>query len=121
MRLLPLIEDILKYNPKARDSDRELLIEVMQRRGMNLSYSQIDKLRDINFESIRRTRQKLQEQGKYLPSPEVARQRRLKSMIMQQNAPIAKPERVERLVEEQPKAMPWLNDAYDSKFFGEWK
>lgn len=110
MRLLPIIEDILRNNPKARDSDSELNIHVMQRLGCNLTNSQIDKLRDINFESIRRTRQKLQEQGKYLPSDRVGKQRRLKSMIVQQNAPTAKPERIEHLTNYQPQALPWLED-----------
>lgn len=110
MRLTPIIEDILRNNPKARDSDSELNIQVLLRMGVYLSDSQIDKLREINFESIRRTRQKLQQQGKYLPSERVARQRRLKSMIIQQNAPTAKPERVEYLINDQPEAIPWLAD-----------
>lgn len=105
-----LIESILRDNPRARDSDRELNIQVMQRMGVNLTLAQIDKLREINFESIRRTRQKLQEQGKYPPSERVAKQRRLKSMILQQNTPTSKPERIERLIDEQPHAVPWLAD-----------
>lgn len=119
-RLTPLIEAILRDSPKARDSDSELNIQVLLRLGVELTDAQIDKLRDINFESIRRTRQKLQEQGKYLPSPGVARQRRLKSYIMQQNTPTARPDRIERLVNEQPHALPWL--AADSPMdFGDLK
>lgn len=107
MRLLPLIEDILENNPRTRDSDKELFIQVMQRRGMELTYRQIDIMRDLNFESIRRTRQKLQEQGKYRASDRVAKQRRIKSYVMQQNAPIAKPERIEKLTQQ---AISWREE-----------
>lgn len=105
MSLLPLVEDILRYNDKARESDRELLIQVMQRRGVNLSASQIDKLRDINFETITRIRRKLNEQGKYLPSVRTAKARHLKSLTMQQNAPVADAKRLEDLSQQ---AIPWI-------------
>lgn len=110
MRLTPHIEQILAENPKARDSDKELILAVCQILGADLTPRQLEVLHRVNFESIRRTRQKLQEQGKFMPSPEVAKQRRLKSYIVQQNAPIAKPERLETLVAEQPKAVSWLED-----------
>lgn len=107
-KLTPLIEAILRDNPKARDSDSELNIQVLLRLGVMLSGAQIDKLRKINFESIRRARQKLQQAGKYLPSEKVAKQRKLKSLILQQNMPTAKPERAEYLTRHQPKPLRFL-------------
>lgn len=72
-----------------RDSDKELLIQYMQRvMGMDLHAGQLTLIRSMNFESIRRTRQKLQEDGRYLPDdPEVARRRRIKGYEVQQTAP----------------------------------
>lgn len=111
--LTPLIKNILMNNVKARDSDNEIIIEIIRKLGVFLTDAQEEKLRSINFESIRRTRQKIQQQGLYQPSPEVAKQRRLKAMIVQQNAPIASPDRLEYLTDHQPEpihAVSWLND-----------
>lgn len=71
-----------------RDSDTELLIQMMQlHRDAGLNAKQLRIMREINFESITRARRKLQREGYYLPSPEVARKRRLKSMEVEQTAP----------------------------------
>lgn len=105
--LTPLIEKILAVSTKSRDSDHELIIQVLLARGFNPTMHQINLLREVNFESIRRTRQKLQQNGKYPSSPGVARQRKLKSYVIQQNAPIAKPERIEKLINEQLNILPW--------------
>lgn len=116
-----VVESILATQPECRDSDRELLINVMQRYGVDLSPRQIVAFRHMpSVESVRRVRQKIQEQGKYLPSERVAKQRRLKGYIMQQNAPKASPERTGQLLEQQPKPIPnpaptqqaisWLED-----------
>lgn len=107
MNQTQMVRSILSENKLARDSDSELEIQVLIRMGFNPTPRQIDIFKSTSLESIRRTRQKLQERGEFLPSPEVAKQRKLKSMIMQQNAPIARPERIERLVNEQPKPLPW--------------
>lgn len=104
------IERILANDPRTRDSDKELIIQVLEWLGAEFTPRQLEVLRQINFESVRRVRQKLQEQGKYMPSPEVARQRRLKGMIVEQNAPTAKPEYLGELIEDQPRAISWLND-----------
>jgi len=71
-----------------RDSDKELLIQFMQiHLGMQLTAVQMDLLRTVNFESIRRTRAKLQEQGQYLGSPEVMKKRRIKGLVVADHTP----------------------------------
>lgn len=75
-------------NVSPRDSDHELLIQFLQfHMGMNLTQQQIDIMRSVSFESITRARRKLQEGGEFLPSPEIARKRRVKSYEIQQTAP----------------------------------
>ena len=70
-----------------RDSDTELYIQFLQRvLGANLNVEQLSLIRSINYESISRARRKMQEDGQYLPSPEVARRRRLKGYEIQQVA-----------------------------------
>lgn len=104
------VEALLRSSQTYRDSDKELIIAYLQLLGANLSVEQERVLKQVSFESIRRVRQKFQERGQYLPSPAVAKQRRLKSYIVQQNAPTANPEHLGMLIEEQPKAISWLND-----------
>lgn len=70
-----------------RDSDKELIIQILQFRGARFSAEQLTLMRRVNFESVTRARRKLQEEGKFLPSPEVAKKRRLKSYEVQQTAP----------------------------------
>jgi hypothetical protein len=84
-----------------RDSDKELLIQYMQRiLGMNLNAAQIELIRTVNFESIRRSRQRLQENGKYWGSPEVMQRRRIKSYEIQQVAPKESPAGLQRRIQE---------------------
>lgn len=71
-----------------RDSDTELLIQFMQLiLNLDLNAQQLNLIRTMNSESITRARRKLQEQGLYLPSPKVARARRLKGYEIEQTAP----------------------------------
>lgn len=79
---------------RPRDSDRELIIQILQweliKEGgseLTLSKHQLEVVRRFNFESLTRARRKLQEAGKFLPSPEVAKRRRLKGYELQQTAP----------------------------------
>jgi hypothetical protein len=51
-------------------------------------------------ETIRRVRQKFQEEGKYPASPEVAAKRRQKSLEVEQRMPSTGADRTERLLEE---------------------
>lgn len=76
MKISQQIENILKLVPATRDSDKELLIIYMQKSGMELTNKQIKLFKEMpSTETIRRTRQSLQEQGKYQASPEVDRAR----------------------------------------------
>ena len=84
-----------------RDSDTELYIQYLQRiLGANLNATQLEFMRLINYESISRARRKLQENGQYLPSPKVARKRRLKSYEIQQTAPKETAGGLQRRIEE---------------------
>lgn len=66
MTITQRVENILRASRQARNSDTELQIIYMQKSGMNLSEAQKQKFRELpHMETIRRTRQKLQEQGKY--------------------------------------------------------
>lgn len=109
MRLAHMVEDKLKYNRKYRNSDRELIISILDDMGFGFTQHQKELFKSISVESIRRIRQKLQEQGKYLPDQEIATERRFKAMQMQQNLPKAKTKDIERIIE-QPKAVSWLKD-----------
>lgn len=84
-----------------RDSDKELVIQILQRcRGMNMTVEQVGIMRSINFESIRRCRQKLQSQGKYLGSPEIMKKRRVKGYELEQVTPVESAQGIQRRVEE---------------------
>lgn len=111
MQISKTVEEVLRDSPATRNSDKLLLLEVWDKLGFGLSDGQRRKFMDMpSVESIRRVRQKVQESGKYQATNEVSRQRRIKSYIMQQNMPIATPERTEYLSEHQPKAVGWLSD-----------
>ena len=72
MRIKEQVESILKYDPASRNSDKRLLVVYMQKAGMNLTPEQIEKFKDLpSTETIRRIRQKLQEQGKYPAKEEI--------------------------------------------------
>lgn len=70
-----------------RDSDKEMIIQILQFEGAELTEEQMALIRSFNFESLTRARRKLQEAGEYLPSPEIAKKRRLKGYELQQTAP----------------------------------
>ena len=83
-----------------RDSDTELIIQILQRcLGADLTVEQMEKIRMVNFESVTRCRRKLQEAGEYMPSPEVAKKRRLKSYEIQQVAPSESAAGIQRRIE----------------------
>lgn len=85
MKISDKVIQILKDSPEARNSDRELLVQYMQVEGMNLSPKQIEIFKDMaSPETIRRTRQSLQEDGRFLATDRVRRARRFKSYEVQQ-------------------------------------
>ena len=105
MTLSELVTQKLEEHEQARNSDKALLAYILQSKGVSLTKSQIDVILSVNFESIRRTRQKLNEQGKFLPTdPKVLKQRQRKAQETQQRITTTKPENISTLIEEVPKA-----------------
>lgn len=99
MKTNDLVEKILAEKPETRDNDRLLMLYVWKNQGLHLNDMQIAAFKQAaSPESIRRTRQKLQEQGKYRASEQVEQ------------------ERYERYVETKdaiataPEAISWLSD-----------
>lgn len=100
------VESILKHSKEARNSDKQLWIIYAQKSGVGLSQSQIEKIVDMpSFETLRRVRQKIQEQGKYEADKEIKLERKHKAMIMQQVSPKANPEQLENYIKYRP--LPW--------------
>ena len=101
------VEKLLKENIPSRmtgvpprDSDKELIIQYLQvHLGMNLNAQQLELLRTVNFESIRRERAKFQEKGMYLGSPEVMAKRKRKAMEVEQVAPSESAHGLQRRIE----------------------
>ena len=73
------VTNILKYSMDARNSDKQLWIIYAQKSGLNLTPEQIKIINDMpEFETIRRVRQKIQEDKQYQADPEVKAQRAAK-------------------------------------------
>lgn len=103
MKILEQVESILRYVPRARNSDRELFIIYMQKSGMSLTPAQERKFRDMpSLETVRRSRQLLQERGLYPADKAVDEQRHEKFRQMTDN-PIT-------LLNEDTSWMPSLQD-----------
>lgn len=75
-----LVEESLIRNEHARSSDKVLLIDVLQMSGANLSWDQVQLIKNLSVASIIRTRHKLQISGMYLPTEPAARERQIKSL-----------------------------------------
>lgn len=72
MNVTQRVSNILGASHAARNSDLELLIIYMQKSGMALSDEQIRTFKAMpSMETIRRTRQKIQMDGKYPADPKV--------------------------------------------------
>jgi len=74
MKVSKLVEQVLKDWPEARDSDRFLLVKVWERQmgqPMHPNLKEFVMHKAFSPESIRRTRQKFQEQGQYPASKKV--------------------------------------------------
>jgi hypothetical protein len=107
MRTSYLVGQILRDVPRTRDSDKELIIEFLERRGFSFTDHQRQIFKDINMESIRRIRQKIQEdkfvdgvlvkEGRYKASEHIKKSRDMKAMVIQQNAPKSEEKRLETL------------------------
>jgi len=107
MTITQQVENILRYAPATRNSDKELMIVYMQKFGMELTDRQVELFKKMPaFETIRRVRQKLQEVGSYQAVDEVKREREFKAMQMQQITPGATPEYVDRTLDGRV-ILPW--------------
>lgn len=99
MTITQQVRNLLSFSPKARNDDKELYILYLQKSGMELTDKQLAIFRDMpSLETVRRIRQKLQESGEYVAAEPVRKKRHQKSLEMQQNAPTAKPETLERIL-----------------------
>jgi hypothetical protein len=97
MTITDQVENILRASKQARNSDTELQIIYMQKFGLNLTDHQVELFRNMpSLETIRRVRQKIQEQGKYPADQAVRGERKRKALVMQQTAPSAKPHNIEK-------------------------
>jgi hypothetical protein len=86
MTIKQQVENILRASRQARNSDSELQIIYMQKAGMNLTPEQVETFKSLpSMETIRRIRQKLQEEGKYPADSEVEQARYNKFVDTKQN------------------------------------
>ena len=83
-----------------RDSDKEMLIQILQFEGAGLNAEQLTIIRQFNFESLTRARRKLQNAGKYHGSPEVMKRRRIKGYELEQTAPKETAQGIHRRIQE---------------------
>ena len=76
MRVKDKVARVLSTNTQARDNDKLLMLQVWEIEGFYLTDNQKKAfMKSSSPESIRRMRQKFQEDGQYLASPEVEEQR----------------------------------------------
>lgn len=99
MTITERVANILRVSKEARNSDKELLIIYFQKSGMNLSDEQIKMFRKMpSTETLRRIRQKMQQEGKY-PADEIVNEMRFKKYkTMRSEIPFTKTP--EQLLEE---------------------
>ena len=72
----PKVIEILEHSQSARNSDKDLILQVWESCGLILDEKQKEIWKNLpSSESIRRTRQKLQELGKYKADHEIIKAR----------------------------------------------
>lgn len=99
MKTSDIIKSVLTSDRQARNSDRRLLLKVWERQGLVLSeYQKAQFMSVASAESIRRTRQKLQEDGLYPADQMIGATRRFKGAQVQQNIPVTEPDDIENLI-----------------------
>lgn len=104
-----LVREVLIESEEARNWDNILIAGVLEKMGFTMTLEQYIIFINANFESIRRTRQKFQEQGMFVATDGVIKQRRAKANQMQQVMPNTKPERVSEIVEDHLSTAPTLD------------
>lgn len=99
MKVSQAVEHTLKNNVGSRSSDKQLILAVWETYGFYLSASQALKFMDLpSPETIRRIRQKIQEEGKYPANEGVRRHRSFKSLQVQQSIPSVEADKVDELI-----------------------
>ena len=95
MNLTQQVESLLRHLPQTRNSDKELFVCFMQKYGLELSPKQIAKFKQMpSLETVRRTRQKIQEQGKFEASEAVNEDRYKKFQSVRNNIKSVEPEKL---------------------------
>lgn len=101
MTIADRVKNILSASVEARNSDKALLKIYMLKSGLDLTSKQMDLLIDMpSFETITRVRRDVQAKGQYTASEGIRRQRKAKSLVVQQNAPTASTHRLEQILED---------------------
>lgn len=102
MNTFQIVEAILRDNERSRNSDKELEIDFFDWIGVGLTDKQKSIIRDApSLETLTRARRKIQEQGKYLASEEVRKERKFKSFTMQQRIPQTPPQKIPQIMQQQ--------------------
>lgn len=110
MRVVDIVSNILQTSRQARNSDKHLIIKFMAHYGIHLNATQQSILMNMpSFETARRIRQKLQQEGKYTPDQTIADDRNFRGMRTQQMMPKLKSDQIEKITEA-PTAVSWLYD-----------
>lgn len=99
MKTSDIIKNVLGIDRQSRNSDKHLLLRVWERQGLHLTEYQTAKFMEASSpESIRRTRQKLQQDGLYPADQVISSHRKFKGAQVQQNIPVTDAEDVESLI-----------------------
>lgn len=82
-----LVEKILERDPRARDDDMFLILSVWDAQGVHIELNDVELETMFNSESIRRSRQKIQNtDGKFLPTSwAVAKRRGLNEELLREH------------------------------------
>lgn len=97
MRVKDKVARVLSQKPETRDNDKLLMLYVWQIEGLNLSESQLKVWKNASSpESIRRMRQKFQEEGEFKASEDVE-QKRYEKYVETKDA-----------ISQAPQAISWL-------------
>lgn len=94
MRVHNEVKNILASNPKARESDKELIRDYLRRKGLFLTPEQENILFAVSLESLTRARRKIQEGGEYLPNEGVQQMRRRKAKLIQKTVKHTPPDEI---------------------------
>jgi hypothetical protein len=96
-----IIEQTLRDNPGTRNSDRKLILEVWRRQGFELTAYQEEMFWRVgSAESIRRTRQKLQEKGLFLATEPIQKERARRGLKTRAIIVNVEPERLPQIFDD---------------------